>query len=105
MTESKTYPKIERSKKEKMIFFPDNIVEIERESVDGDTETFYQYDLVKIPDRGQSIYDYNEFRKENYAELRKNAYGSWREQLEIIQEEGLDAFVAHCASVKENYPK
>lgn len=105
MAESKTYPKIERSKKEKMIFFPDNIVEVQKEFEPGESETFYHYDLVKIPDKGQDISDYDKFKEENYDELRKNAYGTWREQLEILQEQGIDAFVEHCVTVKEKYPK
>lgn len=67
-TESKVYPKIERSKKEGKIFFPNNIKEIEKEIEGGKIETFYHYDLVKVPDRGQQIEDYDLFKKENGIE-------------------------------------
>ena len=105
MAESKSYPKIERSKREKMIFFPDNINEIQKENMEGELETFYEYDLIKIPDTNQQIEDYDLFKKENYAELRKIAYGDWRSQLEIMQEQGLVEWQSHCNQVKVEYPK
>jgi len=73
-TESKDYPKIQRSRKERMIFFPDNIQEIAKEDMEGIKETFYEYDLIKIPDTGQQIEDYEKFRTINKAEIKKVAY-------------------------------
>jgi len=105
MTESKTYPKILRSRKEKMIFFPDNIQKIQREDVEGIKEDFYEYDLIKIPDKNQQIKDYELFKKENYAKLRKYNYGDWKEQLEIMQEQGFDVWIQWCETIKIKYPK
>ena len=104
-TESKEYPRILRSKKEKVIFFPNNIQKTQKENIEGEKENFYEYDLIKIPDINQQIEDYELFKKENYAELRKQAYGSWEEQLEIMQEQGFDAWAQSCKEVKINYPK
>jgi hypothetical protein len=104
-SESKTYPKIERSKREKMIFFPDNIRQVKREMEEGKLEDFYVYDCIKIPDRKQQIEDYELFRKENYAALRRQRYGSWEEQLEMMQEKGFDTWINYCESVKVKYPK
>ena len=104
-TEAKQYPKIQRSKKEKVILFPDNITEIEKEDMEGNTETFYHYDLVKIPDAGQQVEDYTLFKKENYAALRRLNYGTWREQFEILQEQGFESWKLVCESVKVKYPK
>ena len=47
---------------------------------------------------------------ESYADKRKKSmadggYGTFEEQLEMINEEGLDAWRAHCQSVKDNNPK
>lgn len=64
-TQSKTYPKILRSRKEKMIFFPDNIQQVQREDMEGIKEDFYEYDLIKILDKGQQIEDYELFKTEN----------------------------------------
>ena len=105
-TESKTYPKIQRSKREGKIFFPDNIQEIEKEVDEGkETETFYSYDLLKIPDKDQQIKDYNLFKTENYAALRQLKYGSWQEQLEVMQEQGFKAWKAECDAIKTKLPK
>ena len=43
--------------------------------------------------------------EKGYAELRKEAYGSWNEQLEIINEQGLDAWKERIAAIKLEYPK
>jgi len=104
-TEAKQYPKIQRSKKEKVILFPDNIEEIEKEDAEGKKEVFYQYDLLLIPDKGQQIEDYELFKKENYAALRRLNYGTWQEQLEIMQEQGFESWKLVCGSVKVKYPK
>ena len=104
MTESKTYPTIQRSKREGKIFFPDNIQEIEKD-MEGEIEVFYQYDLLKIPDKGQQIEDYDLFKKENYAALRQLKYGSWQEQLEVMQEQGFEAWKAECDAIKTKLPK
>ena len=104
-TESKDYPKIQRSRKERMIFFPNNIQEVQREDMDGKKEIIYEYDLIKIPNKGQQIEDYKRFRLENYAELRKQAYGTWQEQLELMQEKELAKWVVFCQGVKKIYPK
>ena len=104
MVESKTYPKIERSKKEKMIFFPDNIKEIQKDMEDK-LETFYHYDLIKIPDVNQQIDDYDLFKKQNYAGIRKVAYGDWQKQFEILQEQGFDVWKNYCDQIKIKYPK
>jgi len=104
-TESKTYPKIERSKKEKTIFFPENIKKVQKEEEEGKLEEFYEYELIKIPDKGQQIEDYELFKQQNYAELRKQAYGSWEKQFEMMQEQGLDFWRKYCQRVKDEYPK
>lgn len=70
-----------RSKKEKMIFLPDNIEEVQKEDMEGELETFYHYDFFKILYTKQQIEDYNLFKKQNYAEIRKINYGSWEKQL------------------------
>ena len=103
-TESKTYPKIQRSKREGIIFFPDAIQEIEKETEEGN-ETFYQYNLLSIPDKGQQIEDYELFKKGNYAALRRLHYGSWQEQFEILQEQGYDVWKLRCDSIKTKYSK
>ena len=104
MAESKSYPKILRSKKEKFVFFPDKIEEFQKEN-EGIVETFYRYDTVKLPDKNQQIEDYELFRKENYAELRKHKYGSPEKQFEIMQEQGFDAWQTYCKQVKIELPK
>ena len=104
-TESNVYPKIQRSRKEGMIFFPNNIQEVQREDMDGKKEIFYEYDLIKIPDKGRQIEDYKKFRLENYAELRKQAYGPWQEQFELMQEKGVAKWVVFCQGIKKVYPK
>lgn len=103
-TESKTYPKILRSRREKMIFFPDKIQEIQRE-MEEEVETFYQYNLIRVPDIGQQIKNYDLFKKENYAELRKNAYGSWQDQFEIMHEQGFTSWQDYCDQIKIEYVK
>jgi len=105
MAESKTYPKILRSKREKMIFFPASITEIQKEDMEGELETFYKYELIKIPDTGQRIEDYELFKKKNYAEIRKIVYGDWQKQLEIMQEQGVEGWQYYCQTVKVVYPK
>lgn len=62
-----------------MIFFPDNIQKIQREDMEGIKEDFYHYDLIKIPDKGQQIDDYEKFQEENAVELTKYAGGKWKE--------------------------
>jgi len=104
-TESKNYPKILRSKRESMIFFPDNIQKIQKEDIEGKSENFYEYDLIKVPDTNQQIENYELFKKENYAELRKIAYGSWQEQFEIMNEQGFVGWQDKCNEVKVKYPK
>ena len=79
MAESKTYPKILRSRREGMLFFPDNIVAVQKD-IDGKLETFYQYDLIKIPDKDQNIDDPVKFKKENEIELTKYTAGEWKEK-------------------------
>jgi len=105
MTESKNYPKILRSKKENMIFFPGDITEVQKENMEGKLEIFYQYDLIKIPDKNQQIKDYDLFKKQNYAELRKQNYRSWQEQFEIMQEQGFVGWLNYCKQIKIKYPK
>ena len=104
MAESKTYPKILRSKRENMIFFPANIVEVQKKDMEDKLETFYEYDLLKITDTGQQIDDYDLFKKQNYAELRKIAYGIWQEQLEMQQEDFI-GWQDYCQTIKIEYPK
>lgn len=48
--------------------------------------------------------------KDNYqTRRRKNiadgGYGTWQEQLEMIQEKGINAWKNHCAQVKLDHPK
>jgi len=104
-TESKLYPKILRSNRENMIFFPDNIHKIQKEDMEGELEELYEYDLIKVLDKGQQIKNYELCKQENYAELRKIAYGSWHDQLELMQEKGFDMWRESCQKVKESYPK
>ena len=40
-----------------------------------------------------------------YAEKRQSEYGSWQEQLEIINEQGMDAWKEHINNIKAKYPK
>jgi hypothetical protein len=40
-----------------------------------------------------------------WEDNRIAAYGSWREQMEMIGEQGLDAFQSHVQSVKDANPK
>jgi len=105
MAESKQYPKIQRSEREKMIFFPDNIQEIKKEDMEGEKEVFYRYDLVRVPDTGQQIEDYALFKKGAYAALRKLNYGTWQEQFETLHEQGYDVWKSGCDSIKTKYPK
>lgn len=104
MSESKTYPKIVRSKKEKVLFFPDEIEEFQKEN-EGIAETFYRYNLVKLPDKNQQIKDYELFKKENYAELRKHRYGNLESQFELMQEQGFAVWQDHCKQIKAKLPK
>lgn len=39
------------------------------------------------------------------ASMADGGYGTWSEQLEMIGEQGMDAYQAHIASVKSNNPK
>jgi len=80
MTESKMYPKIERSRRERMVFFPDNIQKMQKVDMEGFEEDFYRYDLIKIPDKAQCIEDYVKFKEENEVELTEYALGEWREE-------------------------
>ena len=46
----------------------------------------------------------------NYKKLRQQpiadgGYGTWQEQLEILNEQGLEAFKTHCTAVKARFPK
>ncbi len=34
-----------------------------------------------------------------------DGYGTWQQQLEVLGEQGLDAFQAHTAAVKARFPK
>jgi len=68
--QAKTYPVILRSKKEGKIFFPNNIQKVCFEDMEGKREDFYEYDLVKVLDKGQKIKDYNLFKEENNVEIR-----------------------------------
>jgi hypothetical protein len=103
-SESKEYPKILRSKKEKAMFFPDEIEEFQKEN-EGIVETFYRYDTIKLSDNNQQIEDYEKFKKENCAELRRHRYGSWEKQFEIMQEQGFGAWQAYCNQIKAKLPK
>tara|TARA_Y100001963_G_scaffold147743_1_gene224508 strand:- start:1590 stop:1925 length:336 start_codon:yes stop_codon:yes gene_type:complete len=40
-----------------------------------------------------------------YADKRLNEYGKTKEQIEFITENGLEAWQARVASIKEKYPK
>jgi hypothetical protein len=40
-----------------------------------------------------------------WEDNRIAAYGSWQEQMEMIGEQGLDAFQSHVQSVKDANPK
>ena len=89
-SESKEYPKILRSKKEKVLFFPDEIEEFQKEDEAGNLEQFYNYE---------------KFKKENYVELRRYKYGSWEKQFEIMQEQGFGVWQTHCHQIKAKLPK
>jgi len=91
-TESKTYPKIQRSRKEGMIFFPEDIQKIQRETLDGEKEVLYEYNLIRIPDKGQQIENWEKFREENEIEIRKAFYNiplnrGWISKETIIAQE------------------
>lgn len=99
-TESNEYPKIKR--RAGKILFPANIKEVQKEREDGTLETFYEYDLYELKDRGQDISDYEKFKLENYAELRRMTYADLDKQLEM-QYDG--TWEAHVQEVKAMFPK
>ena len=39
------------------------------------------------------------------ASMADGGYGTWSEQLEMIGEQGMDAYQAHIAKVKSDHPK
>lgn len=40
-----------------------------------------------------------------YADKRRAEYPTWRKALEMIAEQGLDAYRSHIAAIKAKYPK
>ena len=55
-------------------------------------------------DNGTGDYAPN-YAKQRQQPISKGGYGTWQEQLEILNEQGLEAFQTHCAAVKARYPK
>lgn len=45
------------------------------------------------------------WQEKRRASIAEGGYGTWQEQLEMINEQGLEAWQAHCAQVKLNIPK
>lgn len=43
--------------------------------------------------------------RKQYKSQRRDAYGSFGDQLDMIYKEGLDAWKAHVDAVKAKYPK
>ncbi len=60
-----------------------------------------------LPDDDAEVIDY---LTPKYSDLRRKSmsnggYGTWREQLEMINEQGFGVWHSHCSSVKTNIPK
>jgi hypothetical protein len=45
------------------------------------------------------------WQKKRQKSFVKGGYGTWQEQMEIIGEQGIDAFQAHIAKIKSDHPK
>lgn len=58
--------------------------------------------LSKVKFQNEDLIDYKTKRQRSIAD---NGYGSWQEQLEMMNERGFDAWQAHCADVKKRFPK
>lgn len=102
MPESKEQPRIKRL--QGGILAPFNIQEIEREEEDGNTETFYKYNQIKIADNGQKITD--NFVSENYRQLRREYILSQMPQHEqneavVEQADGDDTKMQRLIEVKQ----
>lgn len=105
--QSKVQPTIKRLRGK--IIYPVDVQEIVIDNEDNSTEIHYSFYPVELEDKGDDIQSSN-FTQRRYADLRRLApmplgYGSQDEQLEMQQEQGLDAWVAHCLNVKNNWPK
>ena len=70
MPESKTKPKITRSKKEGIIRVPDNIRQVEKEGMEG-SELVYVYKEQLVPDDGHILTDINYWKPSVLKELNK----------------------------------
>lgn len=99
-TYSDHHPCIERLQGK--ILFPHNIQKKQVTDDDGSCRTVYEYDLIRIPDRGQTICAYEDFKRSNYGDLRRARYGTWQEQMDLVFQ---GAWQQHIASVKAEFPK
>lgn len=50
----------------------------------------------------ENLMSYADKRRQS---IEKGGYGSWNEQLEMMNEQGFEAWQAHCAAVKARFPK
>lgn len=99
-TFSDQYPQIQRLQGQ--ILFPYDIKEREIKEEDGPIRVEYEYQLLRVPDRGQQIDDYESFKLSNYLDLRRELYGDWREQLDMLFHGN---WQDHIANVKKQFPK
>jgi len=100
MTNSDTYPKIQRLQGQ--ILIPVDIEEADRPDGDGNG---YQYRLVRLQDSGQNVdLPYKEFLKRYFTEIRRSEYGDVGDQLDMIFQD-MKSWKTHIQAVKEQYPK
>jgi hypothetical protein len=99
-TYSTDRPRIKRL--QGVILFPHDIQEAKKKHENGDEYTEYSYILLRIPDTGQTISTYEEFKLRNYRALRRAFYPSIEEQMDLQYHGNWEAVIN---SVKETFPK
>jgi hypothetical protein len=45
------------------------------------------------------------YAQKRMQSIAQGGYGSWNEQMEMMNEQGFEAWQAHCAAVKARFPK
>tara|TARA_Y100000310_G_C20560754_1_gene752935 strand:- start:66 stop:380 length:315 start_codon:yes stop_codon:yes gene_type:complete len=65
------------------------------EEVAANTSTIVEVDDTPVPT----------WEDNRIAKIEDGGYGTWREQMEMIGEQGIDVFQTHVQTVKATYPK
>ena len=81
--------------------FPHDIIESSVEE-DGVERMVYSYLLLRIPDRGQPLLDYDQFKTANYRELRQKLYPPMDEQMDMLYH---GTWEAEMSAIKSSVPK